>query len=1097
MEREKGIEELLQLLKTDPPLLRLTGLAGSGTGYLLSKIVQATKKPILFLTATEKTASFVHNDLLFFIGLGETERVCPFPARDTLPYFDVAPHPDLMARRRQTLQALLQKKEKLVLIASVPAVSPYIPDRDRLAAQMLPLQKGEEIPRDLLVENLIDWGYERETLVTRRGSFAVRGGVIDFFNPLDEEPIRLEFFGDTVESIRFFDPATQKSKGFLPKILIVPPKEGPPSSQSFFDLLPAETLLILDDPSEIQHHLKETWEDLERAYAISKEKKGILPPSRISLIPQELLAKISRSPRIELSSVDIADTEAPTVSIGMRDNSELRNLIPHDKKKEFPLATLAKKMGELALTERLLFVAGTESQGKRFRDLFTPYFPNLFPIDVQTGELSAGFHLPSEKLVVLTEEEIFGVKIKKAKPPKAVGDFFSSFSELVIGQPIVHHEHGVGLYQGLQPMTLGNITNDFMLLEYQDGDKLYLPVYRLNQVERYVGGGGPDGPQPRLDRLGGKSWAKVKEKAKKAIQEIAGELLNLYAFRSVTKGFAFSKPDELYEAFEAAFPFEETKDQLHAIEETLADMESSKPMDRLIMGDVGYGKTEVAMRAAFKAVQDGKQVAVLVPTTILAFQHAETFSERFKEYPVRIEMLSRFRPPSEQKSVLKELAQGKVDIVIGTHRLLQPDISFKDLGLLIVDEEHRFGVAAKEKMKRLRKNLDVLSLSATPIPRTLYLSMFGLRSMSVIETPPVDRLAIRTFVSPYNEALIHEGILRELRRGGQIFFVHNRIQTIESCRQRLALLVPEAKIEIAHGSMDEEKLEEVMLRFFHHQFDILLCTTLIESGIDVPNANTIFLDRADRLGLAQIYQLRGRVGRGSHRAYCYLLLPEGEEMGSETRKRFGLLQKFSELGSGFRMASYDLEIRGAGNLLGTSQSGHMAALGYDLYTELLESAIRELKGETVAEEIDPELHFPIAAFLPEDYVPDPPLRLDLYRRLSSATTEEEIRNLADEIADRFGKLPPEAEAFLAIGLLKVGARPLRIREIRYDKVKFSLTFDSSTPLSPEAILAWMAKEPKKYQLTPEMKLLYKKPIQEPALMLEEAKKLLSRLRSAC
>ncbi|MBI2981274.1 MAG: transcription-repair coupling factor, partial [Deltaproteobacteria bacterium] len=617
---------------------------------------------------------------------------------------------------------------------------------------------------------------------------------------------------------------------------------------------------------------------------------------------------------------------------------------------------------------------------------------------------------------------------------------------------------------------------------------------RMNLVQKYSGGDGA----VRLDKLGGTTWLNLQEKAKKIIQQIAGDLLNLYAARTAGKGFAFSAPNELLEAFEASFPYEETPDQEQAIAETLADMQKERPMDRLILGDVGYGKTEVAMRAAYLAALDGKQTAILVPTTLLAFQHAERFAERFRETParlaedggsrrVRIEMLSRFRPKAEQKRVLQELALGHVDIVIGTHRLLQPDISFKNLGLLVIDEEHRFGVGHKEKIKHLRKNVDALTLSATPIPRTLHMSLVGIRSVSVIETPPTDRLSIRTFVMPFQDSVIREAIVREIKRGGQVFFLHNNVQTMAKMKEHLEKLIPEAKCEIAHGQMEEEALEDIMVRFYHQEFNLLLCTTIIESGIDIPTANTILINEADRFGLAQIYQLRGRVGRGAHRAYAYLLIAEDKELTDEATQRLQVLQKFSELGTGFRMANYDLEIRGAGNLLGKDQSGNMTAIGYELYSELLEQAVRALKGEKVLDEIDPELHFKLPAYIPDSYLPDPPLRLELYRRLSSLDSEDEIEPIIDELRDRFGKPPAEVENLLELSAIKTYAKKLRLKQIRYDGRNFSYAFDPSSPLPPDVLTQMIKKDPKAMKLTPDLRLIIHKPVRDDHLLMETKK----------
>ncbi len=770
-----------------------------------------------------------------------------------------------------------------------------------------------------------------------------------------------------------------------------------------------------------------------------------------------------------------------------------------DRKGSEPLLPIAKKITGWLANGRVILVGSSETQVGRLQDLFARYFHPPFPLELQVGHLSSGFRLPEEGITYLTDEEIFGPRVRTRKAegacpagarPAGIATDFSALSEIKAGDPLVHKQHGIGIYRGLIHMAIEGVANDFLLLEYRGGDKLYLPVYRMNLVQKYNGANGP----PPTDRLGGSSWQNLRARAEKAIREMAGDLLNLYAARTAGKGFKFSPPNEMFEAFEASFPFEETPDQEEAIAKTLADMQKETqrgepqrgepPMDRLVLGDVGYGKTEVAMRAAFKAALDGKQTAVLVPTTLLAFQHGERFRERFCEMPVRIAVLSRFQSRTEQKRIIGEAREGTIDILIGTHRLLQADVSFKNLGLLVIDEEHRFGVSHKERLKHLKKNVDVLTLSATPIPRTLYMSLTGLRGVSVIETPPTDRLAVRTFVMPFEEAVIREAILKEIRRGGQVFFVHNRVETIGSVKNLLDRLVPEAKSSVAHGQMKEEELEEIMIRFYHQEFNLLIATTIIESGIDIPTANTILINEADHFGLAQIYQLRGRVGRGSHRAFCYLLVPPEKELTPEAVQRLQVLQRFSELGSGFRMANYDLEIRGAGNILGKEQSGQMTAIGYELYTELLEKAIRELKGEEVLDEIDPELHFRIPAYLPESYLPDPPLRLELYRRLSALETEDELDPILDEMRDRFGKPPEEVENLIALTAVKTYARKLRIKQIRYDGKSFVYAFDPTSPLPPEILTERIKKDPKHCRLTPDMRFIVQKPIPENLVMME-------------
>jgi transcription-repair coupling factor (superfamily II helicase) len=632
---------------------------------------------------------------------------------------------------------------------------------------------------------------------------------------------------------------------------------------------------------------------------------------------------------------------------------------------------------------------------------------------------------------------------------------------------MVHLDFGVGIYRGLEHIAIGGVEGDLLLLEYAGGDKLYLPVDRLALVQRYVGA---EGLEPRVDRLGGAAWDRAKAKAREAVAEMAEELLQIYAARAVEKGFAFSPPDSLYKEFEASFAWEETPDQLSAIEDVIRDMASPRPMDRLVCGDVGYGKTEVAIRGAFKAVMDGKQVAILVPTTILAQQHYESFKKRFQDYPVTVEMLSRFRTVKEQKAILADAAAGTVDIIIGTHRLLQKDIKFKDLGLLIIDEEQRFGVTHKEQLKKMRATVDIMTLTATPIPRTLYMSMMGIRDLSIIDTPPVDRLAIKTFVARADDELIREAVMRELRRGGQIFFVHNRVQSIGAVAEHLAKVVPEAKIAIAHGQMHERELEKIMLGFMHGESNLLLCTTIIESGLDIPNANTLIVNRADNFGLAQLYQLRGRVGRSKVRAFAYFLLPPEGPIAPDARERLKILQDISELGAGFRIATHDLEIRGAGDILGAKQSGQIAAVGFELFTELLEETINKLKGEEQVERVEPEIKLRIPAFIPEDYLKDTNQRLVIYKKLTQATSEEDIADISEELNDRFGKPPLAAEYLMSVMQLRINFKKLLVKEAEFDGKRVILWFHEKTPVSPDIIIDMIRNNPKKYKFSPDFKL---------------------------
>lgn len=1134
--------------------LRLTGLAGSSKAYALSRLLlSGTNRTFVYLAPRAREAARFQKDVEFFLKpLAEGETFF-FPAHDVLPFTHLSPHNQVNCERMRTLHALTRKSPPLLVATTVSAVLTPLPPHAMLE-KPLTIRVGDELDRDDLLKQLVMWGYQSVPLVIDPGNIAVRGSIVDVYNPLENDPVRIEWMGDTIESIRAFAPKTQRSLEGKPAdtVALIPvrevvldlktvatfaakarasaeardlsrsqwaeplekAREGIPfpgietylplfyeNPTSFWDWLPENAVLIADDFSALDVALEDYEGEIKTIIAGSADKGTLIGPED-AVLSDTFRNQITKRPRIALSSM-YGGPEA--IPFGTETQEDVRREIDKSKKGVEPLAPLARRLQDWMLTDRVFLVAGSTPQAERLRDLLLHYFPDLPAVSKQafgeiaaseasltlmTGELAAGFRLPSERITFLTDEEIFGPKVRKPAKEGRSGLDLSAFAQLKSGDAVVHKEHGIGLYRGLVSMEIEGVRNDFLIVEYHGGDKLYLPVYRMNLVQRYTGA---DGKEPKLDKMGGVTWAKIRGKSEKVIKELAGDLLNLYAARTAGHKTPFSPPNEMFEAFEAAFPYEETPDQDRAIAEVLQDMQKDKPMDRLVLGDVGYGKTEVALRAAFKAVLDDRQVAFLVPTTLLAFQHHERFVQRFKDYPVTVDVISRFRTPSEQKATVKAIAEGQVDVIIGTHRLLQPDISFKNLGLLIMDEEHRFGVEQKEKIKRLKKSVDVLALSATPIPRTLYMSMVGVRPISVIETPPTDRLAIRTFVTPFEDEIVREAILRELKRGGQVFFVHNEVQTIGKMKERLQQIVPEAKIDIGHGQMDDEHLEDVMIRFFHQEFNVLLCTTIIESGIDIPTANTIIIHDADHFGLAQIYQLRGRVGRGGHRAYAYLLVEEGKKLTPEATQRLSVLQRFSDLGSGFKMASYDLEIRGAGNLLGTSQSGQMAAIGYELYTELLEKAIHELKGETVLEEIDPELHFAVPAFLSEDYIPDPPVRLEAYRRLSSLTDELEADIVREEMRDRFGEPPAEAENLLELSVLKVHAKKLRIKQVRGDAKHLVFAFDPSSPLNPDLLMQRITQSPKRYRLTPDFRFIVTHSLEKPAEVLAAAKKFLREL----
>jgi transcription-repair coupling factor (superfamily II helicase) len=711
------------------------------------------------------------------------------------------------------------------------------------------------------------------------------------------------------------------------------------------------------------------------------------------------------------------------------------------------------------------------------------------------GHLNQSFRLPEARLVFVTFDEIFGTR--KRQPAITTKNypshFLTSLSELKQDDYVVHLDHGIGVYRGLRFMKVADLEGEFLHLEYAGGDRMYLPVDRINMVQKYIGG---DGAAPALDRLGGTAWEKVKARARKSIFAMAEELVQLYALREARAGTAFAAPDNMYKEFEAAFEYEETPDQQRAIDETLNGMQARKPMDRLVCGDVGYGKTEVAMRAAFLAVEGGKQVAVLAPTTILAQQHLQTFRHRFRNHPVRVEMVSRFLTNKEVSQILEDAAKGKVDIVIGTHRLLQKDVEFKDLGLVIVDEEHRFGVVHKERLKKLRQLVDVLSLTATPIPRTLHMSLVGIRDLSIIETPPADRLAIQTYVTRYDESLIRDAILRELERGGQVFFLHNRVETIDRLALKLADLIPEAKMAVAHGQMRPKDLEKVMLDFFENRTQVLVCSAIIESGLDFPNANTIIINRADQFGLAQLYQLRGRVGRSHRHAFAYLLIPGEKAITPDAEKRLRALQEIDGLGGGFKLALHDLEIRGAGNLLGEQQSGQITAVGFELYTEMMENAVKELKGEEVLPEVDPEIRLSMPVYFPDNYIPDANQRLYFYKRLASLRDAPELEELKEEIKDRFGPYTAVVEnLFLVMNLRRV-LRQFLVQQISVSEGQVFLLFHPESPVKVEKLLELIHKQKHRFRLSPDGRLSFRPKSQDWAALMDEVAELLRSITGA-
>jgi len=881
--------------------------------------------------------------------------------------------------------------------------------------------------------------------------------------------------------------------------------------ESVLDFLPEDTLLVLDDAAAGRERLFRHAEEALSQYDAAREGSRLVCPPEEVLLPADALVEAVAARRpVHLDRLELADAPGRGERYTVRAfaNDELRRALVRARTGDDALEPLVDRLaGWVGERWRVTLAATALSSAERLKELLASYevgvgvandgrpiwrWSGPGRVEVRVAPLSEGFSLPLEKLAVVTEEEIFGPRERRrARASWVESAAVEALAQLAPGDALVHAEHGIGIYRGLVPLELGGARGEFLRLEYEGGDRLFVPVHRLNLVQRYVGA---DGRTPRIDRLGGSTWEKTRRSVKRSLRDMAEELLALHAARELAEGHAYAPRDRHLEEFEAAFPFEETPDQLAAVEDVLTDLARGRPMDRIVCGDVGYGKTEVAVRAAFRVAMEGRQVAVLVPTTVLASQHEETFRKRFEGYPVRIETLSRFRSPRQTRAVLEGLASGDVDVVIGTHRLLQKSVRFRELGLLVVDEEHRFGVAHKERLKQMKKTVDVLTLTATPIPRTLQMAFTGIRDLSVIHTPPVDRLAVRTQVCRFSEPLVREAILRETARGGQVFFVHNRVQSIDAMAELLARIVPEARILVAHGQMKEAELEKRMLAFMHGEADVLLCTTIVESGLDIPRANTILVNRADALGLAQLYQLRGRVGRSSHRAYAYFLIRSEEGLSSDAERRLQAIQDLAELGSGFKLASLDLEIRGAGNLLGAEQSGNLAALGYDAYMQMLEETVDELRGKVREQEVDPEIRLPVAARLPEEFVPDVSQRLVLYKRLASARDDAEVDRVRDEILDRYGHLPSEAENLVGVIRLKVLARRLGVAAVEVQRGELVLTAGPATRIEPQRIVNLMLRSGSRVNVTPDHRIrMPTPPGADAAALFAATRKLLVRL----
>ena len=1071
---------LRALLKTTAGRLGL-GMPGRGVSGLTPPAkalfaAAATGRGHVFLIApTDADVEQLTSDARFFLaaleGLSDAEAahvVLPFPSHEIDPYRGLSPHFDIVSARARALHAMSVGSARL-LVASASSLLPRLTPPTRVKATGFMLRSGDEVSPVDLGDRLADAGYTRQDPTDEPGEFSVRGGVVDFYPAGARMPVRLEFIGDNIESIRTYDPATQRSVEAVDQVHVVPLQELLGSDTGFPDrtatiadyLSELRPTILLSEPDEVRAAIEKQQQQIEHSYSEKVRKnEQALEPAALVIDWSAIEPMMSGATALETLALG---TEEQVRHVATQPAMEFAGRVPD---------WVADLRAARQAGETVIFVAHSQGRAERVIEILADYQVPAAPIDrgedahagavlVAVGHLSKGFRLPDAGLQLWAETDVFEEERRTHERRRsAAKTFLSDFRDLKVGDLVVHVDNGIGVFVGLKKISVGLETQEFMELRYAGEDKLFVPVERLDLVQKYTGAS-----RPALDRLGGTTWEKAKTRVKKAMRDMAEELLKLYASRKAVPGHAFSADSHWQQEFEDAFEWELTVDQRNAIDDIKRDMESPTPMDRLLCGDVGYGKTEVAMRAAFKAVMDGKQVAFLAPTTVLAFQHEKTLKQRFAAFPVRIDVISRFRSKAEQKATLEDLEAGKVEILVGTHRLLSKDVKFRDLGLLVVDEEQRFGVAHKEKIKQLKKRVDVLTMTATPIPRTLNMSLAGIRDMSIIETPPKDRLSIQTNVVKFDQEVMRRAIGNEMERGGQVYFVHNRVESIYSMADLLHRLVPEAKIGVGHGQMGEDDLEKVMVNFMAHKYDVLLATTIIENGLDIGNANTIIINRADRYGLSQLYQLRGRVGRSDRRAYAYLLIPPEDNLSPVAKKRLAAIREFSDLGSGFRVAALDLEIRGAGNLLGGEQSGQIEAVGFDMYMKLLEQTIKELKGEELEDDVRANVNLRVDLRIDDSYIPDMNQRLTVYRRMAGVRSEAELQRVVEEVRDRYGAPPASVENLAEYAFIRVLADRIGLDSIDREAHMVVLKFRPEARLDP----AWLFKivqQRKDLQLVP-------------------------------
>lgn len=1127
------------------------GLAGDAPALAITEAAQQHSGPVLVITSGTAEAEQLRRKLRFF----GAEQVAFMPDWEILPYDHFSPHQEIISERLRALYRLPQMQSGIIIVPVATLIQRLAPPAF-LTATVVQLTIGQTISLEAMRRSLESAGYRCVSEVFEHGEFAVRGAILDLYPMGASTPYRIDLFDEEIDSIRTFDPETQRSQDRLDAIELLPAHEFPTDeagikhfrqqyratfegdptdnpvyqgvsdghipagveaylplffeqTATLFDYLPASTLALR--VGETDQQLEQEWQEIQSRYEQRRHdrERPILPPTKLYLDPDSTRQALAERGQIIIPS-DQKKTAARAQDRELN-TRPLSSLQDHAVDTD-PLLALKTFINEFK--GRVLLTAETAGRRESLRERLQPhqirpeevsdwasFIHGDAPIGLTVSPLDIGFRLPDAGVAIVPEGMLFAERAEQRRRRRSPGErdpdaIIRDLTDLRMDAPVVHEQHGVGRYRGLQTITVDNIATEFLMLEYADGDKLYVPVASLHLISRYTGADDDAAP---LHRLGSGQWEKAKRKAAEKARDVAAELLDIYARREAQQGTAHALSADEYQRFAEQFPFEETPDQQAAIAAVIQDLQQSRPMDRVICGDVGFGKTEVAMRAAFAGVQDGRQVAVLVPTTLLCQQHYQNFTDRFADWPVRIEQLSRFQSAAEQSKTLEAIAEGKVDIVIGTHKLLQRSVQFKALGLVIIDEEHRFGVRQKEALKKLRANVDVLTLTATPIPRTLNMSLAGLRDLSIIATPPARRLAVKTFVNEWDDVLIREACLRELHRGGQVYFLHNDVESIERTAEQLETLLPEARVRTAHGQMPERQLERVMLDFYHQRFNVLVCTTIIESGIDVPSANTIIINRADRLGLAQLHQLRGRVGRSHHRAYAYLLAPPRRQLTPDAVKRLDAIASLEDLGIGFALASHDLEIRGAGELLGEGQSGQIHEVGFTLYNELLDRAVKALKSgkEPSLEQpldigTDVDLHIP--ALLPEDYLPDVHTRLVIYKRIASTHDEKTLRELQVEMIDRFGLLPEPAKHLIAVARIRQVAQSMGVERIEAGPGGGLIQFSANPQVDVAAVIGMVQASPSVYRLEGQEKLRFRVETETPQARIETIEGLLEAIR---